>query len=100
MGNTGKMFTGYKCGIVDQKAEAEFAQLVKDCLESDVPRHVLADHFEVSESTISRWERGKSIPMKIIRDEVEKVLLQFKAGQWLQEDGQIAQIARLKKENP
>ena len=51
----------------DPSDDETFAEIVRNCIEVGLKPSILSNEFEVSESTISRWSRGKSSPVKLVR---------------------------------
>lgn len=59
----------------EEWSEEKFKELIKTAVELGEKTYQLAGEFEVSESTIFRWQRGKSTPMPLVRQACAERLL-------------------------
>lgn len=49
-----------------------FSEIIKTAVSLGISQSEIAKLFDVNSSTISRWKKGQSLPLKIIRKQVVK----------------------------
>ena len=54
----------------DPSEKEAFSRIVQQALEMGLSQGEIARLFDVNDSTVSRWRKGKSLPIKLIRKQV------------------------------